>query len=176
MGTPRVQVPASIVLLAALSIGLIAGCSREKQPDAAPVSKDSWLKGDTNEKLETLAKHHRGFDVAMVEIGYRYNELYYAGKENNWKYAKYLAEKIKTATDNAMERRPKRRANAEAMFLNGPYRELMDVIQKEDASRFDAAFQALTESCNRCHVAEEVTFIKVVPPQQRLAPIGPVNP
>lgn len=78
---------------------------------------DSWLKGNTDEKLAQIEKHLRGLDVAMAEIGYRYGELHHAVKEKNWDYAKYQTEKIELALRLALERRPKRAASSQT-FLN----------------------------------------------------------
>lgn len=46
-----------------------------------------WIKGNEQEKLETIENQFRGFDMAMVETGYRYQELYWAGQDENWEYA-----------------------------------------------------------------------------------------
>ena len=52
-----------------------------------------WIKGNEQEKLETIENQFRGFDMAMVETGYRYQELYWAGQDENWEYADYQLEK-----------------------------------------------------------------------------------
>ncbi len=72
----------SIFLLFVLSF---ASCNAD---DTDPVGSQDWLTGDTREKLETITNHLRGFDMAMVETGYRYNELYWAGEDENWDYAR----------------------------------------------------------------------------------------
>ena len=53
----------------------------------------------------------------MVEIGYRYQEFYWAGMDSNWEYADYQLTKMKLSLENALERRPKRRPSAEELFL-----------------------------------------------------------
>ena len=76
--------------------------------------KATWIRGDSQERWTTVERHLRGLDIAMVEIGYRYQELYWAGVDSNWEYATYQAKKIGLALENALERRPKRRASAKA--------------------------------------------------------------
>jgi hypothetical protein len=39
-------------------------------------SGDRWLRGSVDERFAQVAKHLRGFDMAMVETGHRYGELY----------------------------------------------------------------------------------------------------
>src|SRR5690606_15846238 len=63
-------------------------------------------------------KQFRGFDNAMVETGYRYQELYWAGQDENWEYADYQLEKIKIAIENGLERRPKRAKSAEHLLTS----------------------------------------------------------
>ncbi len=69
------------------------------------VGQDGWLKGTTDERLDVVAGQLRGFDIAMVEVGYRFTELYFAGEERNWAYAKYHAEKIETVYHVSCERK-----------------------------------------------------------------------
>ncbi|HET9746149.1 MAG TPA: hypothetical protein VFP97_10565, partial [Chitinophagaceae bacterium] len=72
-----------------------------------------WVRGDPKQQIQTIEKHFRGLDVAMIEIDYRYRELFWAGKDQNWSYALYQVDKIKLSLENALERRPKRAASAQ---------------------------------------------------------------
>jgi hypothetical protein len=55
---------------------LMSACNRSNgsQPvnDSQPVGEGGWLQGNTNEKFEVVARQLRGFDLAMVETGYRF--------------------------------------------------------------------------------------------------------
>jgi hypothetical protein len=106
----------------------------------------------------------------MVETGYRYTELYWAGRDRNWGYAEYQLGKIETAIANGLERRPKRAASAAA--LEGPVDDVRKAVAESDPAAFDVAFAALTEACNACHRAEGVGFVNVRPPRERVAPVG----
>lgn len=131
---------------------------------------DGWLKGDENQKLETIAKQLRGFDMAMVETGYRYQELYWAGKDENWEYASYQAEKIKVAIENGLERRPKRAESAQN-FLNVALPEIDRAIASKDTAQFTQAFAALTANCLACHALEKVAYVTVKTPVERQSPV-----
>ncbi|HMU04502.1 MAG TPA: hypothetical protein PJ990_12805, partial [Saprospiraceae bacterium] len=72
-----------------------------------------WIIGTEADRIKTIEKQFRGFDNAMVETGYRYQELYWAGHDENWQYADYQLEKIKIAIEYGLERRPKRAKSAE---------------------------------------------------------------
>ena len=131
---------------------------------------DGWLKGDEVQKFETIAKQLRGFDMAMVETGYRYQELYWAGKDENWEYASYQAEKIKVAIGNGLERRPKRAESAKN-FLNVALPEMDSAIASRDTIRFVRAFNALTANCLACHALEKVAYVTVKTPVERQSPV-----
>ena len=135
-----------------------------------PVGTDGWLKGNEDEKLETVSKHLRGFDMAMVETGYRYTELYWAGQDQNWQYANYQLDKIKTAIEHGIERRPKRAQSAQA-FLQNSIPAMREAIQKQDTAIFNQNFIVFQTACRSCHVAEKVPFIEAEIPQQRLSPV-----
>ena len=74
-----------------LALGLF-GCSRDTPREVpaeaaptAPIPEDArWLlEGSTDERFVRAAAHLRGFDVAMVETGYRYGELAWGGRDRN---------------------------------------------------------------------------------------------
>jgi hypothetical protein len=108
--------------------------------------------------------------VAMVEVGYRYQELYWAGQDQNWEYANYQLEKIKLATDNGLQRRPKRAKSAES-FLANTLPQMQRAVDARDSSAFNNSFSILTSNCNSCHAAEKVAFFAVKTPTLRQSPL-----
>jgi hypothetical protein len=149
----------------ALLILTLFSCS-QKQPDV----QGNWIKGTEQEQIETIERHLRGFDMAMVETGYRYQELYWAGKDENWDYAAYQAGKIRTAIENGLERRPKRIASAQD-FLNITLPEMDKTIASRDTLQFKQAFNSLTANCMACHALEKVSYVTVKIPIDRQSPV-----
>lgn len=147
---------------------LFPSCDGSKINQSA--GEGGWLKGNDRQKFETVSKHLRGFDMAMVETGYRYQELYWAGKDENWEYAAYQAEKIRVAVENGLERRPKRAESAQN-FLNVALPQMDSAIASRDTVEFNQAFNALTSQCMACHAMEEVPFFAVQKPTARQSPI-----
>lgn len=133
-------------------------------------SEGQWLKGTTEERFQTIARQLRGFDMAMLETGHRYTELYWASVDANWPYAKYQIQKIRVAVENGLERRPKRAESAQT-FLTIVLPEVEAAIDKQDSSLFWNRFGALTSTCNACHEAEKVAFVNVAPPLMRMSPV-----
>ncbi len=139
------------------------GCHHE-------TARKGWIHGDSGQRWQTVEKQLRGLDVAMVEIGYRYEELYWAGMDSNWEYADYQVTKVKLSLENALERRPKRRSSAEDLFLP-VLDEMKRAVATRERAAFEEAFGELTASCNSCHVAEGVASFHVELPAGRQSPI-----
>jgi hypothetical protein len=170
-------------------VGVLAltGCGRP-QPPADPLTsggeargavtpspENQWLlEGTNDERFAKVARHLRGFDVAMVEVGYRYGEVYWAGQDENWDYAVYQLQKIRTAIDNGLERRPKRAASATLVDL--PLKVLQGAASAHDRAAFNQHFATLTTACNGCHAAEKVPFVHVAAPGVRHSPVGAAPP
>jgi hypothetical protein len=149
-----------------LLAGLTAwGCGR-----SAVAPGPAWLAARPEEQVLQLERHLRGFDVAMMEVGYRYVELYWAGRDGNWEAAAYHTDKIRLAIENGLERRPKRTASARP-FLDGPLAAMGEALAGRDPQRFATRFEGLTAGCNACHAQEKVDFFEVRPPGSRLSPI-----
>jgi hypothetical protein len=161
--------------IAACSGGPSESAATAPPSDAGAAAEGTlWLlSGSDDERFAKVAKHLRGFDMAMVETGYRYNELYWAGQDRNWGYAKYQVEKIRTAVSNGVERRPKR--GASAGVLESALSVVEEAIAAEDTALFAASFDQLTETCNACHRTEQVPFVHVRPPTVRTSPAGPLS-
>jgi hypothetical protein len=156
----------------ALWLGL--GCGdREGGGSTAAGGGASWLQGSTDERFALVAGQLRGFDMAMVEVGYRYGELYWAGQDRNWGFADYQLEKIGTAIANGLVRRPKRAESAR--MIEGPLAGVREAVETEDPRAFADAFEALTTTCNLCHQAEKMPFVVVREPTIRLSPVHAVG-
>jgi hypothetical protein len=133
-------------------------------------AQGDWIKGTQVEQIKTVEKQFRGFDHAMVETGYRYQELYWAGQDQNWEYAEYQLEKIKIAIANGLERRPKRAKSAQH-FLTYVLPEMKKSLENKDTKIFNKNFQTMTINCNSCHAMEKVPFFSVQIPTDRQSPI-----
>jgi len=108
--------------------------------------------------------------LAMVETGYRYQELTGRGKMKTGITQNTCWKKIKLAIENGLERRPKRAKSAEH-FLTEVLPEMQQAVAAKDTAVFTQNFQAMTANCNDCHGMEEVPFFTVKTPTIRQSPI-----
>ncbi len=122
----------------------------------------------SGEQMEKVAKHLRGFDMTMMEVGMRYTELFWAGMDENWENASYQLGKIEKTIKLGIERRPKRAGNAKIFLAS--LNKLKSSLKKKNISDFKEQFLQLRESCNKCHASEKVSFFKVKTPKVRILP------
>ena len=161
-------------LLACLPLGLLATFAADSPaPQTGASTKPAataWLSGSHEERFDHLARQMRGFDLAMMEIGYRYTELHWAGQDRNWDYAKYQCEKIQHVIELAMERRTNRAPSA-LWFLTNAIPPMKAAIEAKDSALFDKQLSVFTAACNTCHAMEKMPFITVQTPERRLSPV-----
>ncbi len=150
------------VILVIVSLFLLTACN--------DIEQGKWITGTEKEQLAHIENQFRGFDMAMVETGYRYQELYWAGQDKNWGYATYQVDKIKKTIENGLVRRPKRKQSAQ-QFLNIVLPEMKQAIAKKDTVIFNLNFDRLTNSCINCHAMEGVPSFIVTKPVNRQSPI-----
>lgn len=176
MNPSQARIAAGAVLLSLLIVasprGQQASPAAHEHRSGAGVSdhsrrkgERSWLSGTVDERFATVARQLRGFDVAMMEVGYRYGELYWAGQDRNWDFAIYQIEKIRATIENAIQRRPAR--GQSAAVLEGALPAVEEAVRAKDPAGFATAFELLTLSCNACHRVERVPFVHVSPPSIR---------
>ncbi|MCK6508652.1 hypothetical protein L6R29_01640 [Myxococcota bacterium] len=143
-------------------LGLFAACEK-KEPDHL------WLRGNATQRILTLAKHHRGNDVVMMEVRYRHEQLYLAIQSKNTNYAMYQLNKIENVMRHGAERRPKRKKSYDWFFQTAlpPMKASL-----EKKYQPDIAFQQFTAQCMACHIKEKLPYIPVPQPweKRRLPP------
>ena len=137
------------------------------QEETAKPPAKSWLAGTTDGKLRQIETQLRGFDKTMVEVGYRFSELYFSGKDRHWAYARYQIEK---AIRLGLERRPKRAASAKP-FMIEDLPAMLRAVEREDDKAFLAGMERLRASCMRRHVSEKAPHFAVEFPEHRTSPI-----
>ncbi len=126
----------------------------------------AWLGDSKQEVIDNIENQFQGFSRAMVETGYRYQELYWAGQDENWEYAEYQREHIEEALEDGFVRRPDREASSQ-QFMSVALPEMEQVIADGDQDAFLESYTRLTASCNTCHAMEEVAFMVVKIPENR---------
>lgn len=155
----------------ALSLLLICVTTAQADPSEKPKA-DGWLTGAETDavRVERLERYLRGFDQPMWEVGERFEHVEQALRDKNWALADYHWDKIKVTIEGGLMKRPKRRANAQALFLGEPWEQFDQALKSGDASRISTSFNRAKGACMACHAAEKVGFINDQPLFRRLQP------
>lgn len=159
------------LLLFTTCLLLLISCVEQQNDHNHKVAQGEWIKGTEEEKLEIIEEQFGGFSTSMVEIAYRYQELYWAGQDENWEYADYQLEHIEEAMEAGLVRRPSRKTSAEH-FMTYTIVEIEDAIESGDKNIFNEKFEQMRRDCNSCHNMEKVPFIDVTIPKLRIVPSG----
>jgi len=135
---------------------------------AEEMGTDWMLGGSVDERFLRVAGQLRGWDATMVEVGYRYSMLYWAGTDENWEFARYQLAKIGDAVELGLERRAEYKDKAR--MLDAVVPRLEEALQHKDPEQFRQRFTELTSVCNACHQATEHAWVRIKPPSVRFSP------
>ena len=171
---PRILV-ALVVAAVLLGLGAAAGWEAARAQHVhshMAMNKPGWLlRLAPDARPAAIERQLRGFETTMAEVSYRYTEMYFGGIDGNWGYAEHMAHQLGNAITVGLERRPQYRKSAEAIFLKGPYLQIMDAIKAKDPALFKQRLEALRAACTACHAAEAHPFIKIGVPTVRRNPV-----
>jgi hypothetical protein len=164
------------VAAALLGLGLAAGWEAVRAQGHGhthgAADPGGWFKRlSPDARVAATERQFRGFETAMAEVAYRYTEMYFGALDGNWDYAAHMAQTLGGAINIGLERRPQHRKNAEALFLKGPYPQVLEAIKAKDLERFKQRFETLRAACTACHAAEAHPFIKIGEPTARRNPV-----
>ncbi len=135
---------------------------------AANNSNDDWRKAASAEKkMANIVKTLPGASTLMLQMGMRYQNLYWAAKQGKWQFAEYQAEEMEDLLHTLQITRPGRASTAQ-VFLDSMYPRILEATASKDWSRFKDAFHDLHNACMQCHVDNDHEFI-VIPYEPKWA-------
>jgi hypothetical protein len=95
--------------------------------------------------------------------------LWYAGAVQNWPLASYELAQIRASIEDVQTLYQNDNARTMSTMMTPVTDELDSAIKAKDGIKFQHAFIKLTSSCNSCHEASGIGFIKIRDP--RLSPL-----
>ena len=132
-------------------------------------AQSDWLKGSTEQKLDTLGKLQPGLGTVMIEYANRFTNAYYAAKGGNWGLADYMVKEMGEIQEVGETTRP---ARADALkAFEGSLTDLQGAIKAKDFKKFDTLFKQAVQGCNGCHAGQGFPYIKYQLPKTPPAPL-----
>jgi hypothetical protein len=115
-----------------------------------------WLRiaADNSERFALLERMLGGFAPAMTEVRHHYGQTHEAITDGNFELAAWHWERVRRETELGYTRRPDRRANADAMFLDAAWQTLDEALATGERDAIEAGFLTARNACMACHVAE----------------------
>ncbi len=113
-------------------------------------------------------------DLMNTLVQPRHLKLGLAGEAQNWPLAKYGLEQLRAAFANIVAAKPK--------FSGMPVGQLVDValtaplnaidaaIKQQDAKKFAAAYEQLSQGCNACHMELDHPYVVIKTPDASAFP------
>ncbi|HYX22078.1 MAG TPA: hypothetical protein VFA98_14645 [Thermoanaerobaculia bacterium] len=105
-----------------------------------------------------------GLGELMTFNQMRHAKLWFAGEAGNWKLAQYEVDELGEGFDDVVRYHPTHKdspvpigASVEKI-IREPIAEVGRAVAAGDRARFEKAFDALTDGCNRCHQATNFGF------------------
>lgn len=111
-----------------------------------------------------------GLGEIMTLNQMRHVKLWYAGQNANWALASYELDELNEGLDDAAKFHPTHK-DAELpipqlidKIMKAPISQLEEAVKAQDISKFNTAFDSLTDGCNACHQATKFGFNVVTRP------------
>jgi hypothetical protein len=167
-----------ILLRALVFTGVAASCGLIAQSRAqAPTG------GDDLAALRAEVEHLRSIapsqGVAMTEVAYNFNNLWFAARAGNWPLAQFYFGDTRGRLRWALRIVPVRKISTGQLELqpfldsleNGPMAKLGEAIAAKSLPQFEAAYKATLEACHECHTASEKPYLDVQVPTAPAEPM-----
>jgi hypothetical protein len=134
--------------------------------------------------LQTLNNRLPDQSHAMQDAGYHFENLWYAGDQQNWPLASYYLRKTQSYLELAVQIKPVRKTRAGDVNLkgildavnNGMLAQVDQAITNKDTASFRAAYRQTIAGCNACHTACEKSYIRLQIPNAPSTSIITFNP
>ena len=156
--------------LVSRTLGLVLGLCGALLASGA-LAQDDWRRtAPIEKKVDNLVTVMPGAATLMIEMGFRYQNLYWAAKQTKWDFAQYQAEEMESLVKTLMTTRPNRAKTAD-VFLKTGFKEVAPAIRARDLQRFEAAFERMRQACMTCHQQNEHAFVTLPLPKRSYSPV-----
>jgi hypothetical protein len=119
-------------------------------------------------------------DLMNTLVQPRHEKLGLAGQAQNWPLAKYALEQLRAAFANIAAAKPKFAGmpvdKLVDVALTAPFNAVDAAIKQQDAKKFAAAYEQVTQGCNACHIELNHPYVVIKPadvsafPNQEFSP------
>jgi hypothetical protein len=113
-------------------------------------------------------------DLMDTLVQPRHLKLGLAGRAQNWPLAKYALEQLRAAFANIVAAKPKFSGMPVGQLvdvaLTAPFNAVDAAIKQQDATKFAAAYDQLSQGCNACHMELDHPYVVIKTPDASAFP------
>ncbi len=153
----------------------LAGLPSLAQSPAAPSTDPAALRAD----LDRLTGIAQGQSLAMMQVAYNVNMLWFAARARNWPLAQFYYGDARGRLRLALRIQPVRKISSGDLELQpilealekGPWAELGQALAARDPKRIEAAYRSTLQACQGCHAAAEKPYLRLKVPKVPAEPM-----
>ena len=169
-------------LLFGCAILAFAGTASHAQPPAAPAGGDD--PAALRAEIERLKSIMPGQSLAMTQVAYNFNNLWFAVHAGNWPLAQFYFGDARGRLRWALRITPVRKISKGDLELQ-PFLDSLEKVQlakvgetlmAKDVKGFEAAYRATLEGCHACHTASEKPYLALQVPTAPAEPMIDFKP
>ncbi len=142
----------------------------------APVNTDpAALRADID-RLNGIAQ---GQSLAMMQVAYNFNMLWFAARAKNWPLAQFYYGDARGRLRLALRIQPVRKISTGDLALQpildglekGAWAKLGETLAAKDARQFEVAYRDTLVACQGCHAAAEKPYLRLKVPKAPAEPL-----
>jgi hypothetical protein len=156
---------------------LLSGVAVAAEPQSpSPVNNDpAALRADID-RLNGIAQ---GQSLAMMQVAYNFNMLWFAARAKNWPLAQFYYGDARGRLRLALRIQPVRKLSSGDLALQpildglekGPWAKVGEALAAKDVKRFEAAYKDTLTACQGCHAASEKPYLRLKVPKAPAEPM-----
>lgn len=157
---------------------------------AAPAAEPSSPPPESNDPAALRAEiaHLKdivpGQSLAMTQVAYNFNNLWFAVHAGNWPLAQFYYGDTRGRLRWALRITPVRKISKGDLELQpfldalekGPYAELGEALKVKNVKQFESAYRSTLQTCEACHAASEKPYLKLQVPKAPAEPMIDFSP
>lgn len=157
--------------------GLLSGTTLAAEAQSAtPANNDpATLRADID-RLNGIAQ---GQSLAMMQVAYNFNMLWFAGRAKNWPLAQFYYGDARGRLRLALRIQPVRKLSTGDLALQpildglekGAWARLGEALAARDVRRFESAYRETLVACQGCHAAAEKPYLRLKVPRIPAEPL-----
>lgn len=125
------------------------------------ISTGLYAADDVQKQLDDIKGALPKFAIPMREVGDRFQNMFFAAKDDNWGLAAYMAKYMNGAMNPAKVTKPTE-YEAWKTFYTETFAPVQKAIQAQDWKAFEKEYNDVIPHCNSCHTGMGYGFIKVI--------------